>query len=1184
MKKTGILKTILVVALIALMLVIGFVSAKYVQSSSVGSFNLTIEKKAYTYNLIDGPSFNRTLINKASNAESLTFCSKVELDQTVFNDLTLTHVGVSENDAVYLGVSSDEKTAYVIADSNDPNQKIIANGNCSGMLYDCYKLTALDLSGFDTSNVWNMEEMFRGCSRLSSLNLSGFNTSSVLSMISMFYDCSYLTELDLSNFNTANLTEARYMFLNCENLHTIYASNNFTTERIADIYGDMQMFDGCINLVGGKGTVYDSSHIDKSYAHIDGGTSNPGYFTQGTTFKLIDGSSFNSIFDNKAPYAESLTFCSKAELDQSIFNGLTLTHIGATENDAVYLGVSSDEKTAYVIADSDDPNQKIIANKDCSKMFSWCYSLIELNLSGFNTATATDMSEMFFCCDNLTELDLSSIDTRNVTNMYSMFDGCGSLTDLDLSGFNTSKVTNMGCMFNNCDSLTDLNLSSFNTSNVTDMNWMFHICNSLTILDLSGFNTANVTNMDYMFEDCRKLQTIYASNNFVAKQNGVGMFAHCDSLVGGKGTTYDELHIDQSYAHIDGGTSNPGYFTDKNEPVVANYILASGNIVSNTLKTFVPNATTILFGNNQDLENWKNNNPEKSLTLCVTIGANSASDVLLYSDGSTVLIIANTDDSAQKVIANEDCSNMFAFLSQIESIDLSGLDTSNTARMDGMFYKCENLTNLNLSNIDTTKVTNMYAMFYECKTLKSVDLSSFNTNKVTNMSGMFGWCDNLEHANVSNFNTENVTDMNLMFVGCRKLAEIDVSGFKTGKVTNMYEMFYGCETVKKLDVASFDTALVENMSGMFYECKALESIDLSSFNTSKVTDMSGMFGWCEKLTQLDISSFDTGNVTDMHLMFTNSAMQTIYASENFITDQVANSDSMFNACVNLVGGKGTIYDNSNIDKSYAHIDGGTNNPGYFTDKNAQDNPTIIDTPVLLTWMNTLMTWGEKKELKAVINDIDNTDGLQTILTIENEAGGQIQEPVTLTAKNNEWTVLIDTFAFTEGVYKVTVSEITDPSGEREFTGGFVSSSCVIRISPCQISFSDASTAIGAGTSATITGAISGLPNGDLPDCFNLIKVNLVDSYGEITQVPMQIIREEDQAIYRFDIPNNLKAGVYKVYVNLTEVSGYVIGPNDSLEPNIGTIIVSFNTNSLTSLPTETNETNKAEDPGLEPVA
>ena len=39
------------------------------------------------------------------------------------------------------------------------------------------------------------------------------------------------------------------------------------------------MFSGCTKLIGGAGTKYNSSYVDKTYARIDGGTSNPGYFT-----------------------------------------------------------------------------------------------------------------------------------------------------------------------------------------------------------------------------------------------------------------------------------------------------------------------------------------------------------------------------------------------------------------------------------------------------------------------------------------------------------------------------------------------------------------------------------------------------------------------------------------------------------------------------------------------------------------------------------------------------------------------------------------------------------------------------------------------------------------------------------------------------------------------------------------
>ena len=43
------------------------------------------------------------------------------------------------------------------------------------------------------------------------------------------------------------------------------------------------------------------------------------------------------------------------------------------------------------------------------------------------------------------------------------------------------------------------------------------------------------------------------------------MFANCTSLVGGQGTTWSDYNpTDKTYARIDGGPSNPGYFTDRN--------------------------------------------------------------------------------------------------------------------------------------------------------------------------------------------------------------------------------------------------------------------------------------------------------------------------------------------------------------------------------------------------------------------------------------------------------------------------------------------------------------------------------------------------------------------------------------------------------------------------------------------
>ena len=72
----------------------------------------------------------------------------------------------------------------------------------------------------------------------------------------------------------------RNMFMTCRNLQTIYVSDSWSTKYVT--MSD-KMFRNCSKLVGGQGTTYSSSHVDKTYARIDGGPSNPGYFTEAAT-------------------------------------------------------------------------------------------------------------------------------------------------------------------------------------------------------------------------------------------------------------------------------------------------------------------------------------------------------------------------------------------------------------------------------------------------------------------------------------------------------------------------------------------------------------------------------------------------------------------------------------------------------------------------------------------------------------------------------------------------------------------------------------------------------------------------------------------------------------------------------------------------------------------------------------
>ena len=208
-----------------------------------------------------------------------------------------------------------------------------------------------------------------------------------------------------------------------------------------------------------------------------------------------------------------------------------------------------------------------------------------------------------------------------------------------------------------------------------------------------------------------------------------------------------------------------------------------------------------------------------------------------------------------------------------------------------------------------------------------LNLDGLNTSNIINMNGMFSNTQ-ITTLDVSKFNTSNVKDMGWMFSGSQA-PTLDLSNFNTSNVTNMEEMFYKSQATT-IDVSSFNTSNVTNMKYMFGNTQTT-TIDVSKFNTSKVTNMYAMF-YKSQIATLDVSSFDTSNVTDMSFMFNNSIkLKTIYASNKFKTDLVTSSSNMFYNSTLLVGGLGTTYNSSYVDKTYARIDGGTSSPGYFTD-------------------------------------------------------------------------------------------------------------------------------------------------------------------------------------------------------------------------------------------------------------
>ena len=650
--------------------------------------------------------------------------------------------------------------------------------NMSWMFGYCSSLANLDLSHLNTAKVTNMHAMFSNCESLTNLDVSNFNTINVTDMSWMFAYCSSLSSIDLSSFRTDNVGDMEYMFYICSDLRTIFASRYWST---AAVTSSTNMFAYCNNLVGGQGTTYDDQHVGVFRAHVDGGPSNPGYFTA-----VIETHAYACY----TPSNTTLTF---------YYDNLRSTRTGTTydlntgsnlpgwDTDGTYANVTN------VVFDSSFANAR-------------------------PTSTCAWFGDMEYL---QTITGMTYLNTSEVTNMAWMFCWCMSLTSLDMSHFNTAKVTDMNDMFYSCSSLVELNLSSFNTSNVLNMDKMFAFCTSLTTVCVGDGWYAGRASTEDMFYHC---------------YNIIGELGTTYN------TAYDE-HVGYDAAHVD-LEDYPGYFVSANYLTVPYALLtADGKTLTfyhdgqRGTRRSTANTTYSFDWADNDEPYWWRDDAETEITR-VVIDASFA-DVrptsTYYWFGEMSKLTGITGMQYLNTSEVTDMSNMFSECIALTSLDVSHFDTKKVKYMRALFHSCSELTTLDVSHFDTRNVTDMAMMFAYCENLTTLDVRNFDTKKVTDMSGMFEQCSGLTSLDLSSFNTANVTKMGEMFSSCMALTSLDLSSFNTANVTNMSWMFHTCTNLKTISVSDgWSTAKVTQSGNMFKNCTKLVGGAGTTYNASHV--------------------------------------------------------------------------------------------------------------------------------------------------------------------------------------------------------------------------------------------------------------------------------------------------------------------------------------------------------------
>ena len=431
-------------------------------------------------------------------------------------------------------------------------------------------------------------------------------------------------------------------------------------------------------------------------------------------------------------------------------------------------------------------------------------------------------------------------------------------------------------------------------------------------LELTTFPT-ELAESSFVYELYKNSETMaIASGNFSNKKEGDTITLLSNQILNTSKDTYT------LYIYIDGNVDNPGTMAGKNflfklwgsgEGAIykENVITTPDSATGSTSKFF---NTEVMREEIQSLTIAEDNTvPDTPGVVSKDISQNQDGTVMLWytpkevtsSDGSTKTMYDMWIGGENGVLqTGTNASGMFAYLTNIEKLDLSKLDTSYITNMSRMFYMSSGLKSIDLSNFNTSNVTSMQSMFEGCTNLTSLDLKTFNTSKVTIMWQMFRNCKSLTNLDLVTFNTSNVTNMNMMFNNCTLLTQLDLSNFNTSNVTRMYAMFRGCSSLTNLNVSSFDTSNVTDMNHLFLNCGNLISLDVSNFDTLNVTNMSGMFQGCSSLTNLNLSNFDTSNVINMKEMFRECKKLTNLNITSFNTNNVTNMNMMFMSCNSLI--------------------------------------------------------------------------------------------------------------------------------------------------------------------------------------------------------------------------------------------------------------------------------------------
>ena len=481
-------------------------------------------------------------------------------------------------------------------------------------------------------------------------------------------------------------------------------------------------------------------------------------------------------------------------------------------------------------------------------------------------AKSTDAGSMFEKIP-LTEFNLASATFANTTNFNSFFKESGNYyLTLKLPKLSLASAENLSQMFYKSEiSGLTLNETSMGGNHITDMSSMFQDCPYLTEIDLHNISTGPLENIASMFKNLPNVQKITLPNIF-----------------------------------------NTAAITDFSSFLADNIRLAT---LENGDKIKLTSATDTnhMFANtiSLDIKDFIHHIESENIT---------DASYMFYRTTSSQNTTVPTTFKTNHISNMKDMFGGF----KVPLLDISNMNFDSATTMEEM-----------LSGANPDEITlddNKYSaqqIIWPDHPVEAPYLAS--------LRGLYKGNHYLGQIVFPKINSHSLTDLGYMFseLGTR-IARLDLTGLDTSLVKNTEGMF----TYDTFDFApvkiAFDTSNVKNMQSMFYYTTTQDgTIDLTGLNVSNVVTMSNTLG-SSYLEVIDLTGWDTSSVEDMSHMFDYSnRLNTVYASDSFVTTKVTKFEGIFDRCTALVGALGTTPSPDGIE--YARIDE-PGKPGVFTRK------------------------------------------------------------------------------------------------------------------------------------------------------------------------------------------------------------------------------------------------------------